>query len=85
MMRSAAAGEEEDRVVQELRAIPAPAAAPTAGSLTATAVGEHSCVKCAAPCCVKEGKFGRFLACSNFYTTGCRYTMSLSALSALWH
>lgn len=39
---------------------------------------EHfTCPLCGGRLLVKEGKFGRFLGCSNFKTTGCRYTKNI--------
>ncbi len=36
-----------------------------------------TCPLCGGRLLVKEGKFGRFLGCSNYKTTGCRYTKNI--------
>ena len=36
-----------------------------------------TCPLCGGRLLVKEGKFGRFLGCSNFKTTGCKYTKNI--------
>ena len=36
-----------------------------------------TCPRCGGRLLVKEGKFGKFLGCSNYKTTGCRYTKNI--------